>query len=107
MEKMKLQSGHVLTALEGEELAKQNKDWEGYPEGLVRLSPGRWLFPTKYKLYADKFYNFKFRSTDTVIVTYPKCGTTWAQEIVWTMKYNPDLNHPDALDFLLARSPFL
>ncbi|XP_069182590.1 sulfotransferase 1A1-like isoform X2 [Procambarus clarkii] len=40
-------------------------------------------------------------------MTWPKCGTTWMQEIVWTMRNNPNLDHPLASLSVMARSPFL
>lgn len=104
---MSLASGHELVPLEGKELARQEKDWQGYTEGLVRLLPGRWLFPATFKTFADKYYNFEIRSDDVVLLTWPKCGTTWLQETVWTMRNNPDLDHPMAGAPVNARIPFL
>ncbi|XP_042856926.1 sulfotransferase 1C4-like [Penaeus japonicus] len=40
-------------------------------------------------------------------MTYPKCGTTWTQEVVWTMRNNPNLDHPKAGAPISARSPFI
>lgn len=52
-------SGHTMERLEGEELERQERDWKGYTEGLVRLTPGRWLFPSTFEEYADKYYKFE------------------------------------------------
>ena len=54
-------SGHKLEHLEGEELEKQERDWKGYTDGMVRLTPGRWLFPAAFEDYADKYYKFEVR----------------------------------------------
>merc|ERR1719341_37723 len=40
-------------------------------------------------------------------MTYPKCGTTWTQEMVWTMLHNPDLDCDLSSKDLYVRSPFL
>merc|ERR1719369_1692197 len=74
---------------------------------MVRLEPGRWLVPQAYTRFADRIHNFKWRPGDVCIMTWPKCGTTWTQEIVWTMRHNPNLDNPAADMNLFARSPFL
>lgn len=104
---MELPSGHTATPLEGEELAEQERVWRGMSHPLVRLTPGRWLYPPAFTKFADRIYNFKFKSSDTVVMTWPKCGTTWMQEIVWTMRNNQDLAHPDAAKPINIRVPFM
>ncbi|XP_045124442.1 sulfotransferase 1A1-like [Portunus trituberculatus] len=100
-------SGHKMVRLEGEDLARQERDFKGYTEGMVRLTPGRWLFPAPFEKYADKYYKFELKPNDVVLLTYPKCGTTWLQEVVWTMRNNPDLDNPMANMPVNARVPFL
>lgn len=56
---MKLASGHEVETLDGEELKVQERDFNGYTKGLIRLHPGRWLFTTPFLELADKIYNFK------------------------------------------------
>ncbi|KAK3893304.1 hypothetical protein Pcinc_002860 [Petrolisthes cinctipes] len=102
-----LASGHKITHLEGEELSQQEKDWQGYTEGLVRLTPGRWLFSSTFIQHANKYYNFKMREKDVLLMTYTKCGTTWLQEVVWTMRNNPDLDNPMATGAVNTRVPFI
>ena len=45
------------------------------------------------------------RSEDVWVVSYPKCGTTWTQEMVWQIANNVDMERGKAL--LTSRFPFL
>ncbi|CAL4073052.1 unnamed protein product, partial [Meganyctiphanes norvegica] len=103
----RLVSGHQVKVLDGAELSYIQRDFRAPQDGLVRLVPGNWLLPKAFTKCANKIYRTKFRSSDVVIMTPPKCGTTWLQEIIWTMKHNPDLNNPDATNDLATRSPML
>lgn len=104
---MSLASGHEAHDLEGDEFERLTRNFPPYRTGLVRLSPGGWVFPKQYRKYADHLYNFEVRPTDVFLVTYPKVGTTWTQEILWTMIFNPDLDNPKQEVSLEKRSPFL
>ncbi|XP_047488187.1 sulfotransferase 1C4-like [Penaeus chinensis] len=52
---------------------------------LVYTEPGNVLVPEPYKRVAEKIYNFKFRTDDIVVTTFPKSGTLWTMELVWAM----------------------
>jgi len=81
--------------------------FRAYRQGFVRAGPTRCFLPPAYERFAEKYLSFQFRASDVVVLTYPKCGTTWTQEVVWTMLHNPDLDNPQACRDLAERSPFM
>lgn len=42
------------------------------------------------KKYAERIKNFKVYDDDVWVVTFMKCGTTWAQEMIWMINNNLD-----------------
>ena len=52
-----------------------------------------------------EIYNLELRPDDVWIVTYPKCGTTWTQELLWLIMNNADFE--SAKPYVYERSPFL
>lgn len=68
---------------------------------------------TRYCTLSDTFrpiieqvYDFKVRENDVFVVTNAKCGTTWAQEMLWLIMNNFDFKKAKSID-LTERSPFL
>lgn len=53
----------------------------------ARVSTPCLLAFDRYKRAAEKLYNFKYRSDDIVVTTYPKSGTLWTMELVWAMTH--------------------
>ncbi|KAB7504381.1 hypothetical protein Anas_10895 [Armadillidium nasatum] len=86
---MSLKSGHRIVPLLFEEAEKQYQHFRGFRTGTIRLDPDGWFFKTPFIIFADKYYDFKFKPSDVVIMTYPKSGTTWTQEIVIYMARDP------------------
>ena len=89
-------------------------------DDLVMYSNGVPM-PRAYTTIADRVYNFQCRPDDVWVVTYPKCGTTWTQEIVWNLMQGAQVGGVSKLtnkqvsefqierisEWLFDRSPFI
>ncbi|GAB0093897.1 hypothetical protein DMENIID0001_090880 [Sergentomyia squamirostris] len=63
------------------------------------------FLPSYYKSMAEEIENFEVRPDDVWVITYPKCGTTWTQEMVW-MICN-DLDYEGSKVKLTTRFPYI
>ena len=73
---------------------------------LVRSAPGGVLMPRQFTNMAEAIYNFELRPDDVFVVTYPKCGTTWTQEMVWQILHDMDVEG-GRRESIMTRSPYL
>lgn len=64
------------------------------------------IMPTTYADEADTFLNMAVRPDDVWVITYPRSGTTWTQELVWLVKNDLDYARALKLD-LRERYPYL
>lgn len=56
--------------------------------------------------FAERVKKMEIYEDDLWVVTFPKCGTTWTQELLWLL--NNDLDYEKALKINLNdRYPFL
>ncbi|KAK3862986.1 hypothetical protein Pcinc_031191 [Petrolisthes cinctipes] len=85
-------------------LARREKNYVSFNSGMVRILPEGWMYPATAPIYLNTIQDFQFREGDVVIMTMVKSGTTWMQEIVFTMLNNPNLDHPNANQPLWERS---
>lgn len=56
--------------------------------------------------FVDKVHDMLVRDDDVWIVTLPKCGTTWMQELLWLVLYDFDFEAARS-EHLEVRTPFL
>ena len=74
--------------------------------GDLVVHPSKCVLNEKYKEYAERIRDFKVYPDDVWVVTFPKCGTTWTQEMVWLLVNN--LNYEKAKQAPLTdRFPFI
>lgn len=60
------------------------------PTGEIKVSPSNTALPANYANIAKRIRDMEVRDDDIWIVTFPKCGTTWAQEMLWLLANNFD-----------------
>eukprot|EP00794_Sanderia_malayensis_P006300 gene6300-7022_t len=97
-----------LTDAEHERLAKDYPNVKNKGQRFIRtIEPvPNCILSCAYEEYKELIHNFKVRPDDTYIVTYPKTGTTWIQEMVWCLQHDVDTEDAKT-KHLYQRSPFL
>ncbi|KAG5326364.1 ST1C4 Sulfotransferase, partial [Acromyrmex heyeri] len=92
--------------LSEEKTKEMLKLFKGERTGFVLVGPKKYFFPSRYIEQGEGFYNFKARSNDVWLMSYPRSGTTMTQELIWLLAN--DLNFDVAKKRLLSeRFPFL
>ena len=72
---------------------------------LVRHNTGLVMPRLFAQELAHRIYNFELREDDIFILSYPKTGTTWTIELVWTILNDVDIEKTKVPQMI--RSPFL
>ncbi len=68
--------------------------------------PWNFYMPKAFQKIYKRIYNFEVRPDDVFVISYPKCGTTWTQEIVWQILNNVNCEKAHQVPLFL-RSPML
>ncbi|XP_052757531.1 sulfotransferase 1C4-like isoform X2 [Galleria mellonella] len=89
-----------------EEMAEVHKHVTGVKHDCIRIGPTGYFFPNGFKENCLKIYNMEVRPSDVFVVTFPKSGTTWTQELVWLIGNNLDYETA-AKSPLAIRFPFI
>jgi len=75
-------------------------------QGFVRFQPSGQVMPRCFAKMEKAVSETKVREDDVWIASFPKCGTTWTQEMVWNIMHGVDLDAAKATS-LEKRVPFL
>jgi len=86
---------------------KIKEEFKGYPDGLVRYGDGNLAILPATAEMMKEYKNMKVRENDIWVVTYPKCGTTWTQEMVWQIVNKCDFDGGKVPLCTMGRFPFL
>ncbi|XP_045445705.1 sulfotransferase 1B1-like [Melitaea cinxia] len=82
------------------------KYFTGEHTGFVQVGPKGYFLPHRFKYEAFKIYTMEVRPTDVFVVSYPRSGTTWTQELVWMVANDLDYETANKIP-LTERYPFL
>ena len=73
---------------------------------FIRIQPGNIVLPAAFEKLKDSIKNWHVREDDIYVLTFPKSGTTWTQELVWLLQNdcNFEVAKANTLD---ERFPFI
>ena len=74
---------------------------------LIKSNPMNVYMPRHFESMAKDIWNFKLRKDDIFIVTYPKCGTTLTQELMWQIANDVQVESEMSKIPILARAPWI
>ncbi|XP_063822170.1 sulfotransferase 1E1-like [Ostrinia nubilalis] len=98
---------YAINDVEPEEFAELQKTFNtAFIDGYLRVGPKGYFLRSGYRKEAAKIYNMPLRLDDIWVVSFPRSGTTWVQEMVWMIA--KDFDYETSKDVLLVnRFPFL
>ncbi|CAG9859342.1 unnamed protein product [Phyllotreta striolata] len=68
----------------------------GVKHALWEFNPGRCYLPGFFENYAQQILDAPVREDDVWLISYPRTGSTWCQEIVWLLGNNMDFQKAES-----------
>lgn len=87
------------------DIAKKIYDLFPKKESLIEVLPGSVILPRKFKDLGESIRNLTTYNDDVWLVSYPRTGSTWAQEMVWLL--GNKLDYEGAKQMQQIRSPMI
>nr|ADD38708.1 Estrogen sulfotransferase [Lepeophtheirus salmonis] len=95
-----------LNKISEDEKKARSKLWTGpYTTMVNMVSEKDFYMPERYLEIKDEIESLEIRSDDLFLISYPKSGSTWSQEMVWQLKEGT--NFEDDKQDLGERIPLL
>ena len=99
----------TFEALSEDELARLKSAYNPVSDkgqSYIRTIPGHVTVPAAFEKFRDRLKAWDVRQDDVYVLSFPKNGTTWTQELVWLLQN--DCNFEEAKTVQLdTRSPFM
>lgn len=105
-EKEDLSEGVWSEEIDNAALTEFEKHQTAFQSGFVNIMPYKTVFPKSFLAYEKQLHDFEVREADVYVVTFPKCGTTWTQEMVWNICNGCDFEKAKSVP-LAKRMPFI
>ena len=105
-ENEELSEGVWIEEIDNAALKQFEKNQNAFQRGFVNIMPYKSIFPKSFLSYEKPIRDFEVRDDDIYVVTFPKCGTTWTQEMVWNICNGCDVEKAKSIP-LVKRSPFI
>ena len=101
-----LSEGIWIEQIDNAALTEFEKHQNAFQRGFVNLMPYKTIFPKSFLSYEKAIHDFEVRNDDVYVASFPKCGTTWTQEMVWNICNNCDFEKAKSVP-LVKRMPFI
>ncbi|XP_043265449.1 luciferin sulfotransferase [Colletes gigas] len=93
-----------FATIEGDVGARLDKMF-GVKSSFLRVEPSHCILPPHFVFYGSRIRDMEIYEDDVWMVSYPRTGSHWAQEMVWCI--GNDFDFENARTLLVVRNPLL